>query len=92
MKEWTIEEFLNECEDLCRNPYTYDYSKMPEGICNGHKVRPFTKAWHSIVIDGGVCNMAVYNEMYPKGNCAYYVGQPRRRMTALEYVRYMLEQ
>lgn len=91
MKEWTIDEFLTECEDLCRNQYSYDYSKMPEGICNGHHVKPYMNSWHSIVIDGVICNMAVYNDRYPNGHCTYQVsGQPL--MTALEYVKYRLEQ
>ena len=43
MKEWTIDDFLKECEELCWNEYTYDYTNMPEGICNGHYVAPYEK-------------------------------------------------
>ena len=88
MKEWTIDEFLRECEDLCWNSYTYDYSKMPEGVCNGHKVGPYTKSWHSIVIDGVICNMAPYTKEHPDGFAVYVVDG--KKMTALEYVKYML--
>lgn len=89
MKEWTIDEFLQECESLCRNPYTYDYSRMPEGICNGHRVKPFMSSWHSIVIDGGVHNMAVYNDKWPNGNCVFQRDGVQRN--ALEDVRHCLE-
>ena len=90
LKIWTIDEFLEECEKLCRNQYTYDYSNMPDGICNGHKVGAYQDSWHSIVIDNGVCTMALINDKYPNGNSTYIVGD--KRMTALEYVRYELEQ
>lgn len=88
MKEWTISEFLKECEELCRNQYTYDYSRMPEGTCNGHHVKPYLGSWHSIVIDGGICNMAVYSEQWPKGNVTYCVDG--KNMRALEYVEHRL--
>ena len=89
MKEWTIEEFLKECEKLCWNMYDYNYANMPEGTCNGHYVAPYEKAWHSIIIDESVCSMAFYSEEYPNGNAAYIVDG--KEMTALEYVRYKLE-
>ena len=88
MKEWTREEFLNECKELCWNPYTYDYSRMPHGYCNGHKVGPFEVMWHSIYIDGRVCDMALYSEKYPNGFADYHVDG--KKMTALEYVEYQL--
>ena len=91
MKNYTIDEFLAECEDLCRNQYTYDYSRMPDGICNGHKVGAYKSSWHSVVIDGVICNMATYNEMWPNGSCMYEIGEIGKTMTALEYVRYILE-
>lgn len=90
MKEWTISEFLEQCEELCWNPYTYDYSKMPEGVCNGHEVKPYMGSWHSIVIDGCICNMALYDEKRPNGTATFnYKG---KNMTALEYVRARLEE
>lgn len=89
MKTWSIDEFLAECEKLCWNEYTYDYSNMPEGICNGHRVKPYLGAWHSIVIDGGICNMSAYSEKYPNGFTTYYVDG--KKFTALEYVRHVLE-
>ena len=85
MKEWTVDEFLEECEMLCWNQYTYDYSRMPEGYCNGHKVKPYTNSWHSIVIDGGICNLAHCSKEHPNGFTTYvYRG---REMTWKEYVR-----
>lgn len=88
MKNWTIDEFLKECEELCWNQYTYDYDRMPEGICNGHHVKPYMGSWHSIVIDGGICSMAVYSDKYPNGFGRWVVDN--KEMTALEYVRYKL--
>lgn len=90
MKNWELEEFIAECEELCRNQYTYNYDNMPEGICNGHQVGPYMHSWHSIVIDGTICNMACINEKWPNGFGVYVVGD--QRMTALEYVRYRLNQ
>lgn len=78
MKNWNIDEFIAECEELSRNKYTYDYSRMPEGICNGHKVAAYDKAWTSVVIDG-----CIYDVIYD-----YQVGGVN--MTALEYIRYKL--
>lgn len=89
MKVWGIDEFLKECEELCRNQYTYDYNNMPEGICNGHIVKPYKSSWHSIVIDGGICNMATINDRYPEGSCMYHVNG--KTVTALEFVRHELE-
>lgn len=90
MKSWNIEEFLRECEELSKNQYTYDYSRMPDGICNGHKVMAYDKLWTSVVIDGCICDLGVINEKYPNGSNTYQVGD--KTMTALEYVRYKLEQ
>jgi len=90
MKTWTINEFLSECEALCRNEYGYDYSRMPEGVCNGHAVKPYMGSWHSIVIDGLICNMATYNERWPIGNVQYV--HDGKTMTALEYVRARLRE
>jgi len=85
MKIWTVGEFLSECEALCWNQYTYDYSRMPEGVCNGHSVKPYMGSWHSIVIDGCICNMAAYSDKWPGGYTTYvYKG---KKMSALEYVR-----
>lgn len=88
MKLWKVDEFLKECEELCRNQYAYDYSRMPKGKCNGHMVEPYMGAWHSIVIDGCIHNMAVYSEEYPNGNVVYVTNGQER--TALEDVRYRL--
>ena len=88
MKIWTIDEFLKECEELCWNQYTYDYSRMPKGICNGHEVEPYRGTWHSIVIDGCIHSMSVYSDEYPNGFAIWVTdGQER---TALEDVRYRL--
>lgn len=88
MKDWALEEFLAECETLCRNQYTYDYGRMPAGTCNGHTVEPYHGTWHSIVIDGCIHSMAVYSEKYPNGNVIYITNGEER--TALEDVRYRL--
>ena len=85
MKNWTIEEFLTECEALCWDMYGYDYSRMPEGICNGHTVKPYMGTYHSIVIDGGICSMAAYSEKWPTGSATYHYNG--KNLTALEYVR-----
>lgn len=90
MKEWKITEFLKECEMLCRNQYTYDYSRMPAGTCNGHKVAPYLSQWHSIIIDGCCCDMAVIDDKHPDGNTTFIVNG--KEYTALEYVLYLLEQ
>ncbi len=90
MKHWTIDEFLAECEELCRNEYTYDYSRMPEGFCNGHEVCAYERSWHSIVVDNRICNMARIDDSHPDGDVTYSVRN--KSMTALEYVRYILEQ
>lgn len=88
MKNWTINEFIAECEELSRNRYTYDYSRMPEGICNGHKVAAYDKTWTSVVIDGCIYGLGVINEKFPNGSETYQIGDIG--MTALEYVRYKL--
>ena len=90
MKIWNIDEFLSECEALCRDQYGYDYDRMPEGVCNGHAVKPYKGSWHSIVIDGHICTMAKYDEKHPHGAATYCVSG--KTMTALEYVRMELEQ
>ena len=90
MKNWRIDEFINECEKLCRNEYTYDYGNMPEGVCNGHIVKPCTNFVTSIIFDGCICDLGVINEKYPEGNTRWQVGN--KSMTSLEYVRYILEQ
>lgn len=90
MKIWNIDEFLSECEALCRDQYGYDYDRMPEGVCNGHAVKPYKGSWHSIVIDGHICTMAKYDDQHPNGAATYCVSG--KTMTALEYVRMKLEQ
>lgn len=88
MKEWTIKEFLKECEDLSRNMYTYDYSKMPDGVCNGHTVRISQSSWHSVIIDDCIVDLGSINERFPKGSVCYQVD--RTSMTGLEFVEYRL--
>ena len=85
-----IDEFLRECELLCWNQYTYDYSRMPEGICNGHQVAPYHGQWHSIIIDGCIHSMSYYSDEYPNGTATWYAADGIGR-TALEDVRYRLE-
>lgn len=62
---------------------------MPEGFCNGHYVAPYKNMWHAIIIDNSVCNMALYSDKYPNGSTIYIVDN--KKMTALEFVRYKLE-
>lgn len=88
MKEWTIDEFIAECEYLCWHPYLYNESRMPSGICNGHEVGLYPRSWHSIVIDGGVCNLGHYTEDHPNGFDVYVVDG--LKLSPLEYVRYKL--
>jgi len=90
MKNWNIDEFIAECEELSRNQYTYDYSRMPDGTCNGHNVSAYDKAWTSIVIDGSIVGLGVINEKHPNGSDTYQIG--KICMTAFEYVRYKLAQ
>ena len=80
MKNWTIDEFIAECTDLRKNQYTYDYSRMPKGICNGHDVRPYTSSWASIVIDDRIINL-------PHG----MIISNGEKLTPIEYVRRLLE-
>ena len=88
MKQWTIDEFLRECEELCRNQYTYDYSRMPEGVCNGHHVKPYMGAWHSIVIDGRIDTLTAITDEHPDGYVQWQ--EDGKMMTALEHLRYVL--
>lgn len=86
---WTVDAFLAECEELCRNPYSYDFARMPAGTCNGHEVRGYPRSLAAVLVDGGVVNMGVINERYPRGSVGFFVNN--KGMTGLEYVRYLLE-
>jgi len=88
-KEWRIEEFLRECDALQRNPYTYDFTHMPAGACNGHKVKSCNSSLAAVIIDGVIINMGVINDRYPDGSVCF--GFKDRTMTGLEYVRFRLE-
>lgn len=89
MKEWTVDEFVKECENLCWHQYTYDYSRMPEGICNGHNVHPYRGAWCSVVIDGCIHSMGAYSERNPDGY-VLWVDTDGKERTSLEHIRYVL--
>lgn len=89
MKNWNLDEFIAECEALQRNPYLYDYDRMPEGVCNGHTVRPCQSSLTAIIIDGCIVNMGVINDRYPKGHIEFIV-DGNVSMTGTEYVRYCL--
>lgn len=89
-KNWRVYEFLAECEKLCWDQYGYDYSDMPEGICNGHTVGLYRGAWHSIIIDGCVYTMSAYSNEHPNGCATWQVDG--KEMTALEYVQHKLSQ
>ena len=91
MKEWAIEELLSECKTLQCNPYTYDYGRMPEGICNGHEIRPCNNSLAAIIIDNRIINMGVINERYPKGSVGFCWGGNPESHTASEYIRWILE-
>lgn len=80
MKIWTIDEFLNECKELRDNQYTYDYDNMPKGYCNKHEVRPSKLTWSTIVIDDIAYSL----------KCSYLV--ENRELTAIEYIRRILEE
>lgn len=89
MKEWTIDEFVAECQQLCRNPYTYDYEKMPAGVCNGHRVSPYERSLCSVVIDGCIETLGIINEKYPEGSVFHHIDG--KGMNSLDMVRYLLE-
>ena len=89
MKKWTIDELLAECETLQRNPYTYDFARMPEGICNGHTIKPCNFSLAAVIIDRQIINMGVINERYPNGHIGFVVNG--REMDGGEYIRYRLE-
>lgn len=86
---WTVDAFLHECEELCRNPFGYDFNRMPAGTCNGHEVQPYPRSLAAIIVDGGIVNMGVINERYPRGSVGFFVNN--KGMTGIEYVRYLLE-
>lgn len=100
MKQWAIDEFLTECENLSRHPYDLMpeiEAKMPEGECNGHHVKPCLHQIASIVIDHRIVNMGVINERYPNGSIVFVLNgnQPPKEqveLTGLEYVRHLLEE
>lgn len=91
MKEWTIDEFIAECEQLCRNEYTYDDSRMPDGICNGHKVGKHERSWTGILIDNVIYPMGVFSEKYPDGSVSWLCDDGRI-LNSLEYVRIKLNE
>lgn len=86
MKEWTVDEFIAECEQLCRNEYTYDCGRMPDGICNGHKVGKHKESWTGILIDNVIYQMGVFNEMWPDGSVSW-ICNDGKMLNSLEYVR-----
>ena len=88
MKEWTVDEFVAECNALSREPYTYDFTRMPEGVCNGHTVGPYSKSLSSIVIDHCITNLGVINELYPEGSVVHHIDD--KTMNSMEMVRYLL--
>lgn len=94
MKIWSIDEFISECENLCKNQYTYDSANMPEGICNGHHVGIYENSWHSIFVDGKIENLTCINDKYPEGYTTYCVFNKENNETknfkVLDYLRYIL--
>lgn len=82
MKNWTIDEFVSECISLRENQYTYDYNKMPEGVCNGHEVKPCMSIFPSVVIDGRIINLWKWIDTFIANDTA---------LTPAEYIRYLLE-
>lgn len=90
MKEWTIEGFIHEVKEMCRNEVDYDYSRMPKGICNGHTVEPDPECWTSIRIDGVRIHLGPITPEYPDG-FGFFVGDGKT-MTGAGYVAWLLEQ
>ena len=84
MKVWDIDDFISECRVLAKNQYTYDYSRMPEGVCNGHHVKAYMGSWKSIAIDGAVINMWLCNDKNPEG-MGYFVNG--KEMTVFDNIR-----
>lgn len=89
MKEWTIDEFVAECDLLSRTPYSYDFERMPSGVCNGHTVEFCDHSLAAVIIDHVIINMGVINARYPNGSTCFQVGRGET-MTGLEFVRYCL--
>ena len=90
MNKYTIEQVLAECDEIQRNPYSYDFNRMPVGVCNGHMVRAYPRSLAAISIDGTIVNMGVINERYPNGSIVFVVNNTE--MTGREYVRFRLEE
>ena len=88
-KIWTIDEFIAECVELMKNQYTYDYSRMPDGICNGHKVGANRNFWHSINIDDHWDSLTVIDEKHPTGNALFGDGTGAAH-NVIEHLRYVL--
>jgi hypothetical protein len=84
MKVWDIDDFIAECRLLAMNQYTYDYSRMPEGVCNGHHVEAYMGSWQSIAIDGVVVNMWLCTDKNPEGMGYFLNGE---EMSIFDYIR-----
>lgn len=91
MKEYTIDEFVNECVTLCKNPYTHTFES---GICNGHTVEQNTRSMTCVVIDRCCNNLGVINEKWPDGSVEWVVdnGKSGKSLNVSQYIRWMLEQ
>jgi hypothetical protein len=83
LKAWTIEDFLAECAELRDNEYTYDYERMPKGVCNNHLVEPFKSQWKSVSIDR--CVQTIWRDDF----CT--VHDNGKTMTCLEYIEKLLK-
>ena len=90
MKDWKIEEFVAECEALSRNPYTYDFDRMPAGTCNGHNVEAYKGSIASVVVDGCIRNLGVISDRCPQGSIFHSVA-PGKCLGAVDYARWLVE-
>ncbi len=81
MKEWSIEDFLREVEELGDSLGDYDSARMPEGVCNGHRVAFWPNEIGCVLIDGDVVEVSYFSE---------YVINGWLKMTPVEYVKYLL--
>ena len=88
-RQYSIEEVLAECNLIQRNPYTYDFSRFPVGVCGGHTIGAYPRSLAAVLIDNTIVNMGVINERYPNGHIVFDVCG--KTMTGSEYVRYRLE-
>lgn len=84
IKEWTVQEFVDLASELRDDPEGFDYSRMPEGMCNGHVVGPDKESRQSLIIDGNHYDLIGNRAVIGKDGNAEPMG-------ALQYLNRLLE-